>query len=165
MVNYELHHRSCFEWLKEQPANSIEAVCTDPPFGVVEFLPNEIAKMRDGRGGIWRLPPTIGGSKRAPLPRFTTLTEKDLAHVYQYFKVFGECLAPILAPGAHIFIAGTPMLQHLVQRGMAEAGFEIRGAIIRLYRGFRGGDRPKLAKKSFLIYALPHGDIRTLDVV
>ena len=56
---------------------------------------------------------------------------------------------PALVPGAHVFLAGTPMLQHLVQRGMADAGFEVRGSIMRLYRGFRGGDRPKLAEKEF----------------
>ena len=149
MSEFSFHHRNCFEWLKEQPANSIEGVCTDPPFGIVEFLPHEIDKMRRGKGGVWRLPPTIGGSKRAPLPRFTTLSKKDLAHVYSYFKAFGEYLMPVLVPGAHIFLAGNPMLQHLVQRAMADAGFEVRGAVIRLYRGFRGGDRPKLAEKEF----------------
>jgi site-specific DNA-methyltransferase (adenine-specific) len=41
------------------------------------------------------------------------------------------------------------MLQHLVQGGFAEAGYEVRGAIMRLYRGFRGGDRPKLAEHEF----------------
>jgi site-specific DNA-methyltransferase (adenine-specific) len=56
---------------------------------------------------------------------------------------------PALVPGAHVFLAGTPMLQHLVQKGMADARFEVRGAIMRLYRGFRGGDRPKLAEKEF----------------
>jgi site-specific DNA-methyltransferase (adenine-specific) len=106
-------------------------------------------KLRRGRGGVWRLPPTIGGSKRAPLPRFTTLSEKDLRHITAYFKEFGEALLPALGPGAHVFLAGTPMLQHLVQRGMADAGFEVRGSIMRLYRGFRGGDRPKLAEKEF----------------
>lgn len=56
---------------------------------------------------------------------------------------------PALVPGAHVFIAGTPMLQYLVQLGMAEAGYEVRGAVMRLYRGFRGGDRPKLAEQEF----------------
>lgn len=149
MMKFELHHQNSFEWLKQQPKHSIEAVCTDPPFGIVEFLPHEMEKMRSGKGGVWRLPPTIGGSKRAPLPRFTTLNQKDLKHVYQYFKEFGDCLLPVLTPGAHVLVAGTPMLQHLVQRGMADAGFEVRGAIMRLYRGFRGGDRPKLAEKEF----------------
>lgn len=149
MANIELHQQSCFDWIKEQPPNSIEGVCTDPPFGIVEFLPHEMEKMRKGKGGVWRLPPTIGGSKRSPLPRFTTLTEKELVHVHYYFKEFGKCLLPVLMPGAHVFLAGTPMLQHLVQRGMADAGFEVRGAVMRLYRGFRGGDRPKLAEKEF----------------
>lgn len=149
MTNYTLYHENCFDWLRAQPVNSIQGVCTDPPFGIVEFLPHEMEKMRAGKGGVWRLPPAIGGSQRAPLPRFTTLNEKELQHVQSYFHEFGEALIPVLAPGAHVFLAGTPMLQHLVQRGMAAAGFAVRGAVIRMYRGFRGGDRPKLAEKEF----------------
>lgn len=149
MNDFDLHHDSCFDWLSTQPENSIEAVCSDPPFGIIEFLPHEMEKLRQGRGGVWRLPPTIGGSKRAPLPRFTTLGAKEQTHVYEYFHELGSSLHRVLMPGAHVFLAGTPMLQHLVQRGMAEAGFEVRGSIMRLYRGFRGGDRPKLAEKEF----------------
>ena len=149
MSTYRLYQADCFEWLKNQPSNSIHAVCTDPPFGIVEFLPHEIAKLRSGRGGVWRLPPTIGGSKRDPLPRFTTLSPQEREHVRIYFREFGETLMPVLVPGAHIFIAGTSMLQHLVQVGMSEAGYEVRGAVMRLYRGFRGGDRPKLAEQEF----------------
>jgi site-specific DNA-methyltransferase (adenine-specific) len=77
------------------------------------------------------------------------LNQREREHVRIYFREFGEALMPILVPGAHIFLAGTPMLQHLVQSGLAEAGFEVRGAIMRLYRGFRGGDRPKLAEQEF----------------
>lgn len=149
MAVFELHHANTFEWLANQPPNSVEAVLTDPPFGIVEFLPHELTKLRNGRGGVWRLPPTIGGSERAPLPRFTTLSEKELAHVRTYFYELGQLLMPVLVPGAHILLAGTPMLQHLVQSGMASAGFEVRGAVMRLYRGFRGGDRPKLAEQEF----------------
>ncbi|MHB1359900.1 MAG: DNA methyltransferase [Rhodocyclaceae bacterium] len=149
MATYELHHANCFEWLRAQPANSIHGVCTDPPFGIVEFLPHEVAKLRSGRGGVWRLPPSMGGSQRDPLPRFTTLSATEREHVRIYFKELGDALMPVLVPGAHIILAGTPMLQHLVQSGFAEAGFEVRGAIMRLYRGFRGGDRPKNAEIEF----------------
>lgn len=149
MTKYKLVNANCFEWLKEQPVESIHGVCSDPPFGVVEFLPHEIQKMRDGRGGVWRIPPTIGGSQRSPLPRFTTLSTQEREHVRIYFQEFGNALFPVLVPGAHVLLAGTPMLQHLVQGGMAESGFEVRGAIMRLYRGFRGGDRPKLAEEEF----------------
>ena len=149
MKKYEIHHENCFKWLETQPEESLEAVCSDPPFGIVEFLPHEIEKLRRGRGGVWRLPPTIGGSQRSPLPRFTTLNKPELEHVYRYFKELGSALHRVLVPGAHVFLAGTPMLQHLVQRGMADAGFEVRGAVMRLYRGFRGGDRPKSAEQEF----------------
>lgn len=108
-----------------------------------------MAKLRNGRGGVWRLPPTMGGSQRDPLPRFTTLSAKELTHVRAYFRELGEALMPVLVPGGHILLAGTPMLQHLVQSGLAEAGYEVRGAVMRLYRGFRGGDRPKLAEQEF----------------
>lgn len=149
MARHELHHENCFEWLKNQPPNSFHGVCTDPPFGIVEFLPHEMAKLRSGRGGVWRLPPTIGGSQRDPLPRFTTLSAQEREHVRRYFRELGEALLTVLVPGAHLIIAGTPMLQHLVQSGFAEAGYEVRGAILRLYRGFRGGDRPKNAETEF----------------
>ena len=149
-MTYRLHNANSFDWLKEQRANSFEAVLTDPPFGIVEFTPHEVAKLRNGnRGGVWRVPPKIGGSERDPLPRFTTLSAQEREHVRVYFKALGEALAPVLVPGAHVFIAGTPMLQYLVQDGMAQAGFEVRAAVMRLYRGFRGGDRPKLAEQEF----------------
>lgn len=146
---FTLHNENCFDWLKDQAPNSFQAVLTDPPFGIVEFTPEEVAKLRSGSGGVWRIPPKIGGSERAPLPRFTTLTTEQREHVRSYFRNFGEALEPVLVPGAHVMVAGTPMLQFLVQDGMAAAGFEVRGAVMRLYRGFRGGDRPKLAEDEF----------------
>jgi site-specific DNA-methyltransferase (adenine-specific) len=40
-------------------------------------------------------------------------------------------------------------MQHLVQGALADAGFEVRTAIMRLYFSFRGGDRPKNAEREF----------------
>lgn len=148
-MTFKLHHANSFEWLKAVAPNSFHGVLTDPPFGIVEFTPEEIAKLRNGKGGVWRIPPKIGGSERAPLPRFTTLSPAEREHVRTYFRSFGEVLYPVLVPGAHVFVAGTPMLQYLVQDGMAQSGFEVRGSVMRLYRGFRGGDRPKLAEEEF----------------
>ncbi len=149
MNSYKIIHDNCFDWLKDQKHNSIMGVCTDPPYGVIEFSPSELEKMRNGNGGIWRIPPKIGGSQRSPLPRFTVLSNEDKEHVKNYFYEFGKSLLPCLCPGAHVFLAGTPFLQYLVQESMARAGFEIRGAIMRIYRSFRGGDRPKLAENEF----------------
>ena len=132
--------------------------------GLLEFTEKEIAKLRAGRGGVWRLPPVIGGSRRDPLPRFTILTEAQKEQLRRYFREWGGLLLPALVPGAHVCVAGHPMLQPLVQVAMAEAGFEIRPALLRLYFSFRGGDRPKNAEKEFSgVCVTPKGRLRTVD--
>jgi site-specific DNA-methyltransferase (adenine-specific) len=73
---YRIAFTDCFDWLRACPPQTIHAVCTDPPYGLIEFSEKELSKLRNGRGGVWRLPPTIGGHKRDPLPRFTVLTDQ-----------------------------------------------------------------------------------------
>lgn len=146
---YRLVHADCFDWLRQCAPHSLHAVCTDPPYGVLEFTHKEVAKLRAGRGGVWRLPPTIGGSQRDPLPRFTVLTPAQKRELGRFFHEWASLLIPALVPGAHVCVAGHPLLQPLVQMALAEAGFEIRTTIMRLYYSFRGGDRPKNAEKEF----------------
>ena len=71
MKTYRIFNLDCMEWLKEREADSVHAVCTDPPYGLVEFSSAELTKMRTGKGGIWRLPPNINGCKRDPLSERT----------------------------------------------------------------------------------------------
>src|SRR5436309_1122294 len=156
---YQIEQTDCFEWLRCCPAHSLHAVCTDPPYGILEFTEKELAKLRAGRGGVWRLPPKVGGSHRDPLPRFTVLTDEQKQHLRDYFRDWGKLVLHALVPGAHVCVAGHPILQHHVQGAMAEAGFEVRPAIMRLYYSFRGGDRPKNAEAEFPeVCVSPKGD-------
>ena len=149
-MSYEIFQADCFDWLSDQPKNSIHGVLTDPPYGLIEFSRKELDKLRNGRGGgVWRMPPTMGGCRRDPLPRFTVLSEQEKYNLREFMRDWGQALMPALVPGGHLCVAGHPMLQYLVQSGMAEAGFEVRGAIMRLYTSFRGGDRPKGAEQEF----------------
>lgn len=148
-MSYTLLHKDCRTWLTEQPENSLHAICTDPPYGLVEFSELELEKLRAGRGGIWRLPPNLNGSQRAPLPRFTVLSTAQQRELAQFFLEWGKAVLRVLVPGGHVVIAGHPILQYQMQSALAEAGFEVRGAIIRIYQGFRGGDRPKNAEAEF----------------
>ena len=50
----------------------------------------ELCKLRAGRGGVWRIPPSFDGSSRRPLPRFTVLTEHDLQTMSDFFLEWGE---------------------------------------------------------------------------
>ena len=155
---YQIVQADCFDWLRVREAHSLHAVCTDPPYGLLEFSEKEVSKLRAGRGGVWRLPPTIGGSKRDPLPRFTVLNQAQKQQLKRFFYDWGRLLLPVLVPGAHVCVAGHPILQPLVQTALADAGYEIRPAIMRLYFSFRGGDRPKNAEKEFLeICVTPKG--------
>ena len=144
-----LHHDDCNAWLDRQPANSIHAVVTDPPYGLVEYSDLEQDKLRQGRGGIWRIPPSFDGSKRSPLPRFTVLKSSDLDALEQFFLAWGRRLMRVLVPGANVLVASNPLLSHLVAGALSRGGLERRGEIVRLVRTMRGGDRPKAAHVEF----------------
>ena len=148
-----------FAWLAERGPHSVHAVCTDPPYGLVEFSAGEVAKLRAGRGGVWRIPPKLNGCERDPLPRFTVLTQEQKEDIGRYFQQWGAALAPVLVPGGHVFVASNPTLQMYVQLGMIRAGYEARATVVRQYHGFRGGDRPKNAEKEFpAVCVTPRGN-------
>jgi site-specific DNA-methyltransferase (adenine-specific) len=146
---YEVHNVDAFEWLKTAPMNSIEAVVTDPPYGLVEYSDKELTKRKNGKGGIWRLPPSFDGSKRMPLPRFTVLTETDQKSLRDFAYRLASLLKCVLVPGGHVFIATNPLISHLIYESFMKNGFEKRGEIIRTVYTLRGGDRPKNAHDEF----------------
>ena len=149
----------CLQEMQQCEDNSLHAVCTDPPYGLVEFSATEVAKLRAGRGGIWRLPPDWDGCKRKPLPRFTVLSHEQKNDIELFFKGWADILRPKLRPGAHVIIAGNSILQMYVQSALVSADFENRGTILRLYHGFRGGDRPKNAESEFTeVCVTPRGN-------
>jgi len=86
------YQADCFEWLANQPPASIQAVITDPPYGLVEYSALEQSKLVNGRGGIWRIPPSFDGHKRAPLPRFTVLDDGDRRALHTFSNGLGPFL-------------------------------------------------------------------------
>lgn len=147
--SYQIVRADAFEWLKERKPCSLHAVVTDPPYGLVEYTPEELEKMQRGRGGVWRIPPAFDGCQRRPLPRFTVLTDENLMDLRKFFQRLAEALLPALIPGAHVFIATNPLVSHHVYEPFISAGFEKRGEIIRVVHTLRGGDRPKNAHEEF----------------
>jgi site-specific DNA-methyltransferase (adenine-specific) len=137
------------QWLAELPERSLHAVVTDPPYGVVEYNEANHRKLRAGRGGVWRIPPSFDGAKRSPLPRFTVLTREEIAGLCSFFGALAYGLMRALVPGGHVLIASNPLLSTLTFHEFQRAGFEKRGEIIRLVQTLRGGDRPKGAEQEF----------------
>lgn len=149
-MTYSIHHADCMNWLDTQPENSFEAIITDPPYGLKEYSLHEQTKLRNGnRGGLWRIPPALGGNVRSPLPRFTVLSEQELQTLYQFFLLWGTKALRVVVPGAHMFIATNTFLSHILCAALTDAGWERRGEIVRLVQTLRGGDRPKNAEEEF----------------
>jgi site-specific DNA-methyltransferase (adenine-specific) len=115
----------------------------------LEYAPEQQRKLRAGRGGVWRIPPSFDGARRKALPRFTVLSPSDRERITSFFFAWGERLLPVLRPGAHVVVAGNQLVSPLVATALERAGLERRGEIARLVRTFRGGDRPKGAEREF----------------
>ncbi len=137
------------QWLAELPPNSIHAVVTDPPYGLIEYENKDHAKLKKGKGGVWRIPPSFDGAKRRPLPRFTVLSQEEIASLYSFFGALAYGLQRALVPGGHIFIASNPLLSTMTFHAFQRVGLEKRGELIRLVQTLRGGDRPKGSEDEF----------------
>ena len=144
-----LYHDDCFSWMERGSPNSVHAVVTDPPYGLHEYTDEQQKKLRAGKGGVWRIPPSFDGHQRSPLPRFTTLDENQLQEIRQFFSAWGKTLLPILVPGGNVVVASNPLVSHIVAIALSEAGLERRGEIVRRTMTMRGGDRPKGAHEEF----------------
>ena len=144
-----LYQADCFDWLERQEALSIQAVVTDPPYGLLEYSELQQEKLRNGKGGVWRIPPSFDGHRRSPIPRFTVLKNDDKRALYFFFKRLALLLGRVTVPGANIVIASNPLLSYIVAGAMVDGGLEFRGTIVRLVMTMRGGDRPKNAHHEF----------------
>lgn len=137
------------KWIAQLPPNCIHAVVTDPPYGIVEYAEKNHEKLRSGRGGVWRIPPTFDGANRKPVPRFTVLSKEEILNLHGFFSSLAYGLLRALVPGGHVFIASNPLVSTMTFHAFIESGFEKRGEVIRLVQTLRGGDRPKGAEEDF----------------
>lgn len=145
----DLYLCDALNWLRTRAENSVHAVVTDPPYGLVEYSEREKEKLRAGRGGVWRIPPSFDGVQRSALPRFTTLGDRDMERLSAFFEAFAVSLERVLVPGANVLVATNPLVTHVIAAAMVAGGLEMRGQIMRLVMTMRGGDRPKGAHEDF----------------
>jgi site-specific DNA-methyltransferase (adenine-specific) len=145
----QLIHGDSLDVLASMPFQSIHAIVTDPPYGLIEYESGNHTKLRSGKGGVWRIPPKLDGVERSPLPRFTVLGTADRDRLVAFFNRFGELAMRVLVPGGHMLIASNPLLSTSVFAALAHSGLEKRGEGIRLVTTMRGGDRPKGAEDTY----------------
>ena len=136
-------------WMADAPGNSVHAIVTDPPYGLLEYEEKDHDKLIERDGGVWRIPPAFDGAVRMPVPRFSVLSAKDREQLTAFFKTFAFHALRLLAPGGHIILASNPLVSTTTFHAIETAGFEKRGEIIRIVKTLRGGDRPKNAEEEF----------------
>ena len=147
-----LHHGDCLEVLRRLPDASVDAVVTDPPYGL-EFM----GKAWDGADGFRRsLNPNdagrasfLGGLNpkclvcdrwqrgsnpcRCESPEWTQERLVRLHSFQEWCEAWSrECLR-VLRPGGHMLAFGGTRTFHRLACAIEDAGFEIRDSIAWLY--------------------------------
>ncbi|MDO2978320.1 DNA-methyltransferase [Mycobacteroides abscessus] len=144
-----LHHGDCLDMLRADdygydwnlgyrsarmfPDNSVDAVITDPPYGIA-FM-----------GKDWDQPGAFGSERRNGSPQRTQreglamdagrydLSPAAMLNFQQWCTAWAtECLR-ILKPGGHLLAFGGSRTWHRLAAGIEDAGFEIRDSIAWLY--------------------------------
>ena len=132
----ELLHGDCLERLRELPDCSVDAVVTDPPYGLADHPPKEVAACL----AVW-----LAGEPYKPKGK--GFMGKAWDAWVPGPEVWRECLR-VLKPGGHLLaFAGTRSMD-LMSMAVRLAGFELRDSIGWAHQGepdHDGGGAPLLA--------------------
>lgn len=127
-------HGDALWWLRELPAASIDAVVTDPPYGI-GFMGHEWD--RPG-GGPQRAAGYVGARTRFAASRSIEAGTYDLApaalRAFQEWTVgWAAEVLRVLKPGGHLISFASTRTNHRHVCGMEDAGFEIRDSLAWLF--------------------------------
>ncbi|OAN35078.1 hypothetical protein A4X17_11390 [Plantibacter sp. H53] len=125
-----LWHGDCIEVMRTLPDNSVDAVVTDPPYGL-EFM----GKGWDGADGFRRSLNAADTGRDNAFGR-TSRTSPE----YRAGALFGEWCEVwaiealrVLKPGGHMLAFGGTRTWHRLAVAVEDAGFEVRDSIAWLY--------------------------------
>jgi len=114
----------CIEMMKKIPANSIDMVCTDPPY----FL--------DGLGDDWNkesLDSKGSSSLVGNLPKGMKFDRNQSKKFNEFYSKVSSEVYRILKPGGAFISFSSPRLYHSMTMAVEDAGFEIRDMLGWVY--------------------------------
>ena len=117
-----IHHGNCIETMKSMPADSIDAIVCDPPYGLSNTTPAQVADtIAKWAGGDRDHVPTGRGFMGKPWDAFVPPP-----------AVWDECLR-VLKPGGHMVVFAGSRTHDLMGLSIRLAGFEMRDSLAWLY--------------------------------
>ena len=134
-MEYDLHHGDCLQVLASLDDNSVDAVVTDPPYGIGfmgkewdSFSPETTGKIRAKDVEKDTDNPNLKGRKS---PSFGAAVHYDKGadanYRYQMWTHrWAEAIKRVLKPGGHMLVCMGSRTAHRVTCGIEDAGFEIR---------------------------------------
>lgn len=112
----KIYHGDCLEELKKLDDNSVDAVITDPPYGLSNTKPAQVADVLKA----W----VTGDTESVPTKRGGFMG-KDWDSFVPPPAVWEECMR-VLKPGGHMAVFAGARTQDLMGLSIRLAGFEIR---------------------------------------
>ena len=115
----KLYHGDCLEELKKIPDNSVDSIVTDPPYGLSNTKPAQVADVLKAwvTGDTVSVPAKKGG-----------FMGKDWDSFVPPPAVWEECMR-VLKPGGHMAVFAGARTQDLMGLSIRLAGFEIRDTL------------------------------------
>lgn len=117
-----LYHGDCLDVLASMPDNSIDSIVTDPPYGLSNTTPAQVAET------ITRW---VSGD-REYLPGGRGFMGKEWDAFVPPVAVWDECLR-VLKPGGHVVAFAGSRTHDIMTLSIRLAGFEIRDSLAWLY--------------------------------
>jgi DNA modification methylase len=141
-----IHHGDCVEVMAGMDPESVDAIVTDPPYGL-EFMGKEWDRLgRDGPasfenlGTTKGLPPerrasrTDGGSTTSTRyrdkPRFSTLTGDSMSAAQVWHARWAEAAYRVAKPSAYLLAFGGTRTVHRMTVALEDAGWIIRDMLV-----------------------------------
>jgi hypothetical protein len=146
-VSVRLIQGDCRDVLRTLEANSVDAVITDPPYGLGfmdrewdTFRPETVQRRAEQRerkqsgSRSSRRWPTRGGTTQGggPSVEYDESLEGNRAFQAWCEEWARECLR-VLKPGGHVLAFGGPRTEHRLVCGIEDAGFQIRDKLVWLF--------------------------------
>ena len=122
------------EVVKPWPANCIDSICTDPPYGL-EFMGKEWDKFDPKvKKELWRAKGYQWKGKTGldNLPAYMT-NRTQLSAYQEWFTVWAKAMLRITKPGGFLLCFGGTRTYHRLACAIEDAGWEIRDCMMWLY--------------------------------